>query len=161
MTSRPEPAMANPAENNEADAPVARAPSEMARPATHETNAAAETAREPIAHPRTARSSASLTRGSSYRVQAGDTLSTIAARVSDRSAGGLWHVADEIFSANPRAFISGSRDLIMLGSEIRIPEARTITPAAAPSAPVAPSAEAAPPVDAAVPLLLVCVPAEG
>ncbi len=61
--------------------------------------------------------------GSTYRVTAGDTLSTIAARVSDRGGRGLWRTVDLIFEANPHAFIGGSQDLIKLGSEISIPAA--------------------------------------
>ncbi len=58
--------------------------------------------------------------GSRYRVGQGDSLSTIAARIRGRSTS-LWHLSDQIFAANPDAFIAGSQDLIKLGSEILIP----------------------------------------
>lgn len=59
--------------------------------------------------------------GVKYRVQAGDTLSTIAARVSGRSGMGIWQLADRIFAANPDAFIGANPDLIKLGADILIP----------------------------------------
>lgn len=65
-------------------------------------------------------SSTPLEQGTHYRVQAGDTLSTIAARV--HGGQGLWATVDAIFAANPAAFIGGNPDLIKLGSEITIPQ---------------------------------------
>lgn len=65
--------------------------------------------------------------GSVYRVSSGDTLSTIAARVSNRDVG-IWQMADRIFAANPDAFIRGNPDLIRLASEITIP-ANDVAPA--------------------------------
>ncbi|MDJ0928695.1 MAG: hypothetical protein QNJ73_13745 [Gammaproteobacteria bacterium] len=59
--------------------------------------------------------------GATYRVRAGDTLSTIAARIDGRPANFIWPMADLIFAANPGAFIRSNPDLIKLGAEIRIP----------------------------------------
>ncbi|MDQ1303032.1 MAG: pilus assembly protein FimV [Pseudomonadota bacterium] len=58
--------------------------------------------------------------GTSYQVTAGDTLSSIAARVSGRQVN-LWTLAGQIFTANPAAFIRNDINLIKLGSTIVIP----------------------------------------
>lgn len=68
------------------------------------------------------RPGATIASGSVYRVSEGDTLSSIAARVRDRSVS-LWVLADAIKAANPGAFIRNDANLIKLGSEILIPEA--------------------------------------
>jgi hypothetical protein len=60
--------------------------------------------------------------GTSYQVTAGDTLSSIAARVSGRKVN-LWTLAGQIFAANPAAFIRNDINLIKLGSTIVIPVA--------------------------------------
>lgn len=84
--------------------------------------------------------------GLPYRVQEGDTLSVIAARVSDRGGASIWEFADRIFAANPDAFIGGNPDLIKLGAEIVIPGASDMAADAAPAA--AAMTETAPPVPA-------------
>lgn len=106
-----------------ASAPV---PAAMTLPAPAETPAPARP-RPALAAPATP-----IDAGSSYRVQAGDTLSTIAARVGARGDGGLWAMADRIFAANPDAFIGGNPDLIKLGSEIVIPQPAASVPATTP-----------------------------
>lgn len=58
--------------------------------------------------------------GTRYQVVAGDTLSSIAARVDDRKVT-LWVLANRIFVANPAAFIRNDLNLIKLGSTIDIP----------------------------------------
>ncbi len=58
--------------------------------------------------------------GTRYQVVAGDTLSSIAARVGDRKVT-LWTLANQIFAANPAAFIRNDLNLIKLGSTINIP----------------------------------------
>jgi pilus assembly protein FimV len=60
--------------------------------------------------------------GTRYRVTAGDTLSSIAARVSGRKVN-LWTLSAQIFAANPAAFIRNDINLIKLGSTIVIPAA--------------------------------------
>lgn len=60
--------------------------------------------------------------GESYRVAPGDTLSTIAQRVTDRPDT-LWNQAEAIFTANPTAFIGGDRNRIRAGAVIDIPAA--------------------------------------
>lgn len=62
-----------------------------------------------------------LPSGTSYRVQAGDTLSTIAARTTDRGGRSIWEIADAIFAANPDAFIRANPDLIRSGAVIVLP----------------------------------------
>lgn len=85
---------------------------------------------------------AAIPSGSRYRVVAGDTLSTIAARVG--GGHGVWRLADQIFAANPAAFIGGNPDLIKLGSEIVIPApAADASPAAGAAMSAAPDAAAA------------------
>jgi len=61
--------------------------------------------------------------GRQYRVRKGDTLSTIAARVTGRPPDTIWRVADEIFKNNPKAFVRNDANLIMLGALINIPDA--------------------------------------
>ncbi|NBC22420.1 MAG: LysM peptidoglycan-binding domain-containing protein [Gammaproteobacteria bacterium] len=61
-----------------------------------------------------------LDQGSEYRVRVGDTLSTIAQRVSDRPTG-IWATAERIFAANPDAFIDGNMDRLRAGSVLVIP----------------------------------------
>ena len=63
---------------------------------------------------------ATIEEGTRYRVAAGDTLSSIAARVRSRKVT-LWALADAIQAANPGAFIRNDANLISLGSEILIP----------------------------------------
>jgi len=87
-----------------------------------------------------------LSPGSAYRVQVGDTLSTIAQRVTDRP-GGIWATAERIFAANPEAFIGGDMDRLRAGSVLEIPatDARTADAgAAASSAATTATATAAP-----------------
>ncbi|WP_405229890.1 type IV pilus assembly protein FimV [Lentisalinibacter sediminis] len=67
--------------------------------------------------------------GSAYRVRVGDTLSTIAQRVTDRP-GGIWATAERIFAANPEAFIGGDMDRLRAGSVLEIPATDTIVTAA-------------------------------
>lgn len=61
-----------------------------------------------------------VTQGQTYVVVPGDTLSGIAARVSDRSMT-IRETADAIFAANPGAFRRGNRDLLEAGRSIAIP----------------------------------------
>jgi len=76
----------------------------------------------PVQQPRLSRSREPIEPGSSYRVREGDTLSTIAERIDGRPANSTWQLAEQIFAANPPAFIRNNPDLIKLGFEIRIPE---------------------------------------
>lgn len=109
---------------------------------------AARSNRAPRPRPQLA-TAAAIPSGGRYRVMAGDTLSTIAARVG--GGHGVWRLADQIFAANPAAFIGGNPDLIKLGSEIVIPVPGAVasTPAA-PDATTAVASAAAPPAVATV-----------
>lgn len=60
--------------------------------------------------------------GTRYQVVSGDTVSSIAARVSGRKVN-LWTLAGQLFAANPAAFIRNDINLIKLGSTITIPTA--------------------------------------
>ncbi|WP_405242603.1 type IV pilus assembly protein FimV [Lentisalinibacter salinarum] len=93
-----------------------------------------------------------LAPGSAYRVRVGDTLSTIAQRVTDRP-GGIWATAERIFAANPDAFIGGDMDRLRAGSVLEIPTTETTAPgtAAAAAAPVSPPTAATAPSSRAAP----------
>jgi hypothetical protein len=90
-----------------------------------------------------------------YRVQPGDSLSGIAARIAGRRMG-LWNTVDALFAANPGAFIDGNRDLLLAGSELVIP-ATVLEPGAdvafstRSAQPASPAASPAPQVAQAVP----------
>lgn len=58
---------------------------------------------------------------SRYLVQAGDSLSQIAARIENRSVA-LWPAVDAIFAVNPDAFMNNDRDLLKAGSWLLIPD---------------------------------------
>ena len=62
-----------------------------------------------------------IDQGSSYSVQSGDTLSTIAARISDRPYGSVWSLAAAVHASNPAAFTDNNPNLIELGAKIKIP----------------------------------------
>ncbi len=55
-----------------------------------------------------------------YRVQRGDSLSMIAARIEDRPVG-LWQAVNALFAANPDAFVNGDMNLLKAGSLLTIP----------------------------------------
>lgn len=101
---------------------------------------------------------APIAAGSRYRVAAGDTLSTIAARVADRGNEGLWTVAERIRASNPDAFIGGDADLIKLGSEITIPGPVTTPVPESAAAQVQPQVDAAPPAASAATAQAAAVP---
>ncbi len=67
-----------------------------------------------------------------YRVQAGESLSTIAQRIQNRPVG-LWPAVNAIFAANPDAFMHNDPNQLKAGSWILIPsfdgQAATITAA--------------------------------
>jgi pilus assembly protein FimV len=74
--------------------------------------------------------------GTRYQVVSGDTLSSIAVRVSGRRVT-LRDLAAQIFTANPAAFIRNDMNLIKLGSTIVIPAADTLADTASAVAPPA------------------------
>jgi hypothetical protein len=73
--------------------------------------------------PRSSRSApgAAILPGSDYVVQSGDTLSSIALRVSGRPPNSLWTYVDRLHAANPRAFVRGDRDRLISGATLGIP----------------------------------------
>lgn len=107
---------------------TAMAPEPAVAPAPATTaQAAAAGIKSPAVQPRTTRPrlaarlpGETLETGARYRVVAGDSLSSIAARVHSRKVS-LWALASAIQAANPDAFIRGNANLIKLGSEILIP----------------------------------------
>jgi hypothetical protein len=95
-----------------ANEPVRRAAATVAatpRPATR-TQAMSAPASRPM-----------LAAGTEYRVQSGDTASTIAARVEGRDVS-LRTAVDMLVAANPAAFVRGNADRIMAGSLLMLPE---------------------------------------
>jgi hypothetical protein len=62
---------------------------------------------------------------SRYRVQPGDSLSQIVARIDNRSIA-LWPAVDAIFAANPDAFLDNDRDLLKAGSWLDIPDMTSV-----------------------------------
>lgn len=137
-------------------APVAREPAPLPAP-TREPAEPAAVLPSASAGNRTSRAAGPvpaepLTQGTGYRVRVGDTLSTIAQRVSDRPEG-IWPTAERIFAANPEAFIGGDMNRLRAGSVIEIPmltdgpataAASAERPSATPAAPAASAPEAAP-----------------
>ncbi|MEO7386230.1 MAG: LysM peptidoglycan-binding domain-containing protein [Gammaproteobacteria bacterium] len=111
--------------------------------------------------PASRRSVATIEAGAGYRVGEGDTLSTIAARVKDRTVQ-LQALEDAIQAANPQAFIRNDPNLIKLGSEILIPSAtpgstassgpEASNPVAVPNTIPTPMAPPAPPVVTSAPV---------
>ena len=143
-------------------APVAAAePQAVAQPAPR--TATRPTARRMATPPAP---STPIERATRYRVQPGDTLSTIAARIENRPVG-LWAAVDGIFAANPHAFIDDDPNKLMAGSWLAIPDFgsgvaprvsqadRAVVPVAAPT----PVAEPAPVVEPLAELLPVVEPA--
>jgi hypothetical protein len=59
--------------------------------------------------------------GSSYLVQPGDTLSSVAERVRGRPHGSLWKFAADIHARNPAAFVGGDPDRLRAGVTLVIP----------------------------------------
>ncbi|MBT8086268.1 MAG: LysM peptidoglycan-binding domain-containing protein [Woeseia sp.] len=70
------------------------------------------------------RNTTPVSAGSDYRVQTGDTLSEIAARIPDRKVG-LWNAVGRIFDANPQAFLNSDIDQLIAGATLQIPSTVT------------------------------------
>ena len=117
-----------------------------ARSAAGSTETAAQTVQRPAARA-VAADAPPIGNRSTYRVQPGDTLSGIAARIDDRAVG-LWDAVEVIFAANPDAFIDNNRDRLKAGSLLILPDMGTVAaaPAGRPAEArsVAPVREAAP-----------------
>jgi len=119
------PGTLNPTSAIETEAPVQSANATTLRPAAPDNAPPTPVAPRPTAsHLRAFRSDdKTIAAGRRYRVGKGDTLSTIAERVTGRPPDTIWRVADEIFKTNKHAFIRNDVDLIMLGAWINIPDA--------------------------------------
>ena len=61
-----------------------------------------------------------ITNAARYQVQPGDSLSEIAQRIENRPVG-LWNAVNEIFDANPDAFIDNDPNKLKAGSWLSIP----------------------------------------
>jgi hypothetical protein len=76
----------------------------------------------PVARPRARpQDEGPIAASSRYRVQPGDSLSQIVARIENRSIP-LWPAVDAIFAANPHAFLDNDRNLLKAGSWLDIPD---------------------------------------
>ena len=98
--------------------------SEVSRPqATSQTQPVQQTAT-----PRPQARTESLPTSGQYRVQVGDSLSEIAARIENRPVG-LWQAVEQLFAANPQAFIDGDINKLKAGSVLNIPvfDGRTVS----------------------------------
>ena len=123
------PAYDNPAvtqQVNTAAAPVAVAAEAIQRPVATVTNRVAD------------KDIATSTR---YRVQSGDTLSAIAARIQNRPVG-LWPAVNAIYAANAEAFVNNDINKLKAGSWLTIPDFSQDVSAESVSAPAAPAAVA-------------------
>jgi len=88
--------------------PVAVTPAAIGRPVTAAT---------PIAEP----VQKDIGTATSYQVQAGESLSTIAQRIENRPIG-LWPAVNAIFAANPDAFKNNDPNQLLAGSWLSIPD---------------------------------------
>jgi pilus assembly protein FimV len=72
-----------------------------------------------------------ITDATRYQVQPGDTLSEIVQRIENRPVG-LWNVVNEIFDANPDAFLDDDPNKLKAGSWLVLPDfAAGVSPKAA------------------------------
>tara|TARA_R110002096_G_scaffold6305_11_gene29323 strand:+ start:17835 stop:19760 length:1926 start_codon:yes stop_codon:yes gene_type:complete len=101
-----------------------------------------------------------------YRVQPGDSLSAIAARIQNRPVG-LWPAVNAIFAANPHAFMNNDPNQLKAGSVLSIPSfdgnaaivaAEVFEPVAASSATATPSVTATPDVVVETPAVAEATP---
>jgi murein DD-endopeptidase MepM/ murein hydrolase activator NlpD len=83
---------------------------------------------QPVAQPRPVATrpvarveTAPIENSTRYRVQPGDTLSGIAERIENRPVG-LWDAVNQVFAANPDAFIDGDLNKLKAGSWLHIPD---------------------------------------
>ncbi len=107
---------ARPATTAAQQAPAAKVP------ATAEPVAARQESQAPATPRRTVPgNNAPIEVRSRYRVQPGDTLSTIVARIEDRSLT-MWPAVYAIFDANPHAFVDNDVNRLMAGSWLDIPD---------------------------------------
>lgn len=62
-----------------------------------------------------------ITQNSSYQIQRGDSLSSIANRIQNTPEKSMWSVAASILATNPRAFIDNNPDYLIEGNTLDIP----------------------------------------
>lgn len=106
----PRPAIASPAPSASTD--ISRTLPLATRPRSTRPSPASATSRGLVG--------GTISQGSQYVVSRGDTLSGIAARVSDRPSG-LWSTVEAIYALNPTAFLNGDINLLAEGATLRIP----------------------------------------
>ena len=81
--------------------------------------------------------------GPSYTVASGDTLWGIARRLGRTNGAAIAKLVQQIFAANPHAFVNGNQDQVMLGARLNLPVAEAPSDAApaAIESPPAPTAQ--------------------
>lgn len=103
----------------------------IAQPAVASQESPVATARTTTLSPsRPVADQSAISASSVYRVQRGDTVSTIVSRIEDRQLG-MWPAVDAIFEANPSAFINNDVNRLIAGKDIQIPAMVGNAPAAA------------------------------
>lgn len=111
-------------------------------PLERETPAAVKPAPIPRRAARRPQDESPIPSASSYRVQPGDSLSQIAARIENRNVA-LWPAVNAIFAANPQAFLDNDPNLLKAGSLLEIPDfSGELSPATRAAASTAPAAAA-------------------
>jgi hypothetical protein len=122
------------------EAQAAGAALPMARPqAEPQTASASGTA------PRRASNDAPIGQAARYQVQPGDTLYGIVRRIENRSMG-LWPAVNEVFEANPDAFVENDPNKLKAGSWLTLPSLDGTAPVVATTLPSAAPPAAEPPV---------------
>ena len=102
-----------------------------------------------------AASGAPISQGAQYRVQIGDSASTIVSRIENRGIS-LWPAVARLIEANPEAFVDGDMNRLMAGAVLTIPvfgdhsaQEDTLDPVAAAEPVAAPAAAESAPAETA------------
>ena len=93
-------------------------------PSTVAERAHASTQQKPISSPRPSAKRSSIST-STYTVARGDTLWGIARRVGQTDGAATANLVQEIFSANPHAFVNDNQDQLILGARLNLPVVAT------------------------------------
>ncbi len=77
-----------------------------------------------VTAPQTGTYGTSLSAGDSYIVRRGDTVSTIASRISGRPSGSVWVLASDLVKLNPDALLANDANQLLEGARITLPPLR-------------------------------------
>ncbi len=110
-------------------------------PPAVDKRARASADRKPIPRPRQSTKQNAIS-GPAYTVASGDTLWGIARRVAGTNNAATANLVQEIFAANPHAFVNGNQDQLMLGARLNLPAGQTaaVEPVATPATRIEPTA---------------------